>query len=39
MQENAHVTEVVTLVEGEWSCNGGDQLKEGEVMLEVASLM
>ena len=29
MQENAHVTEVVTLMEGVWSCYGGGQFKGG----------
>ena len=41
---NGHVTEVVTLMEGEWSCSrewscyGGGQFKEGRmVVIEVAS--
>ena len=29
-KENGHVTEVVTLMEGEWSCYGDGALKEGE---------
>ena len=29
-RENSHVTEVVTLVEGNWSCYRGGQFREGE---------
>ena len=36
--ENSHVIEVVTLVEGEWSCYRGGQFKEGRmVVIEVPS--
>ena len=39
-QFNSHVTEVVTLMEGEWSCYRGGQFNGGRmVMLEVVSLM
>ena len=38
--ETGHVTEVVTLMEGEWSCYGGDQFKRGRmVMLQRWSLI
>ena len=38
MRENGHVTEVVSLMDGEWSCYGGCQFKEGRmVVIEVAS--
>ena len=30
MRENGHVTEVASLMEGEWSCYGGGQFREGE---------
>ena len=29
-RENGHVTEVVTLIEGKWSCYRGGQCREGE---------
>ena len=32
-KENGHVTEVVTLMEGEWSCYGGGQFKGGRMVL------
>ena len=36
---NGHFTEVLTLMEGEWSCDGGGQLKGGRmVMLRRLSL-
>ena len=28
---------MVTLMEGEWSCYGGGQFKEGRMVIEVAS--
>ena len=31
-KENGHVTEVVTLMEGEWSCYGGYQFKGGRMV-------
>ena len=33
MGENGHVTEVVTLMEGEWSCYGGGQFKGGRMVM------
>ena len=30
--ENGHVTEIASLMEGEWSCYGGDQFKEGRIV-------
>ena len=37
MRENGHVTEVVSLMDGEWSCYGGGKFKEGRmVLIEVA---
>ena len=32
-KENGHVTEVVTLMEGEWSCYGGGKFKGGRMVL------
>ena len=29
LKENGHVTEVVNLIEGEWSCYKGDHFNEG----------
>ena len=38
--ENDHVREVVSLMEGEWSCYGGGQFNTGRmVMLQKWSLM
>ena len=37
-RENDHVREVLTLMEGEWSCYGGGQFKEGRMMLRRLSL-
>ena len=31
--ENGHVTEVVSLMEGEWSCYGGGQFKRGRMVI------
>ena len=38
---NGHVREVVSLMDGEWSCYGGGQFKGGENghVTEVVSLM
>ena len=37
--ENGHFTEVLTLMEGQWSCYGGGQFKGGRmVMLQKWSL-
>ena len=33
MEENGHVMEVVTLMEGEWSCNGGGQFNGGSMFM------
>ena len=32
-RENDHVREVLTLMEGEWSCYGGDQFKGGRMVM------
>ena len=32
-RENGHVTEVVTLMEGEWSYYGGGQFKGGRIVM------
>ena len=32
-KENGHVTEVVTLIEGEWSCYRGDYFNEGVMVI------
>ena len=32
-RENGHVTEVVTLMEAEWSCYGGGQFKRGRMVM------
>ena len=32
-KENGHVTEVVTLMEGEWSCYEGGYFKGGRMVL------
>ena len=38
--EHGHVTEVVSLMEREWSCYGGGQFNGGiMIMLEVVSFM
>ena len=38
-RENDHVTEITSLMEGEWSCHGGDQFNGGRmVMLQKWSL-
>ena len=38
-RENDHVTEIASLMEGEWSCHGGDQFNGGRmVMLQKWSL-
>ena len=38
--QNGHVTEVVSLMEGEWSCYGRGQFNGERIILrEVASLM
>ena len=34
MRENGHVTEVVGLMDGEWSCYGCGQFKEGRMVCE-----
>ena len=40
MEENDHVTEVVSLKEGEWSCYRGGQFDGGRmIMLQRWSLM
>ena len=31
-KENGHVTEVVNLMEGEWSCYGGGEFKGGRMV-------
>ena len=31
--ENGHVTEIASLMEGEWSCYGGGQFKEGRIVM------
>ena len=31
--EHGHVTEVVSLMEGEWSCYGGGQFKGGRMVM------
>ena len=33
MRENGHATEVVTLMEGEWSCYRGGQFKGGSIVM------
>ena len=33
LRENGHVTEVVTLIEGEWSCYRGDHFNEGRMII------
>ena len=38
LRENGHVTEVVTLIEGEWSCYRGSQFKEGRMVMLRRSL-
>ena len=32
-RENGHVTEVVSLIEGEWSYYGGGQFKGGRIVI------
>ena len=32
-RENGHVTDVVTLMEGEWSYYGGSQFKGGRIVI------
>ena len=40
MQENGYLTEVVSLVHGEWLCYRGDHCNGGKmVRLQVASLL
>ena len=31
--DNGHVTEVVSLMEGEWSCYGGGQVNGGRMVM------
>ena len=33
LRENGHVTEVVTLIEGEWSCYRRDHFNEGIMVI------
>ena len=32
-RENGHVTEVVSLMEGEWSCYGGCHFNRGRIVM------
>ena len=33
LRENGHVTEMVTLIEGEWSCYSDDHFNEGRMVI------
>ena len=37
-RENGHVTEVVTLMDGEWSCYGGGQFNGGKLIMLIWSV-